>query len=367
LQGAQSELESTRAQLQGTIDGAQAQLASLQSQKSDLESQKASLESQIAGLGCSLPLPPVACAALQSDLTNVNGQIASVDSQIDATQAQIDAAAAQLEGVLDGIDLVNDPVGGTCDAAVGAAGSVADAVGGSLAGTLEGIATQLGSACDTLKGLLKGLLDAPLLQVGGVDVSIETVAREGQPVAAVTGKIGTLKVGVLDPVAVNLSVLGDKVAEIQGMIGDTLGEISKAVGLSLPIPTFELLVNETDKGERSDGTWFAEGSVTALRVHLPAAELTVPDIAPLGILGGGSLSAASLQASPELTLDLGVFRAASEFKAAAAPSVPNAGRTGVPSRHDLPRTGLGDGPLLWIAGVLCLSAAAVIRRFLAQS
>lgn len=376
-----------------SIDGAKSALAAA---RADLSAQKTALEQQVAGKTRSeVEQDRGTVAATNCDITDLACQVTALAGSFSSMGSKYgvpltglsffnakSSLLTAMDAILDAFDRIDQKASeidvldgdiatassGTC-AGVTAALSDASAAVPSLKTALDPATAAVASACGSLEATVQGLLDTPLLQLDGVTMSISAVATPSGPEAKVTGTIGNLKVGLLEPVGVDLSVVSGKVAEVQTLVEAKLDEIAQAIGIDLPTPEFELLVKDTDEGRRADGTYFAEGSVTAVRVHMPAAELTVPAALPLGVLGDSpiGIAAAAVQASPALTLDLGVFRAASTFKTAGTSSGSSSPSGAPAGGGNLPRTGVAGGPLLLIAGILSLSAAALVRRFLTQS
>jgi hypothetical protein len=357
LDDAKATVESTISTLQSTVGGFdQAQV--LEDKDTVVNTVCGSLDLVCQATAVTTVLTPLATtygvdiSALGFDAAK-SALVSQFDTLLAAFQ-QLAAATADLSTVNGAI---GDAASGVCSQVVGA---VQDVVGGvpSLAGSLAGLAAQVDAACDVLAGTLNGVLDAPLISVDGVKLSIATIARPNDPVAKVSGSVGQVKIGGLAPIAVDLAALSTTIDDVTAALGRVLSTVTNAVGINLPTPDVTLLAKDTDKGKRSDGTWFATGSVSALRIKLPAATLTLPDVDPLGLLGGTVGIAAVQQASPELTLDLGVFESSSEYNAAGSTGSNGDGGT-------LPTTGqAGPGLLVFLAaGVLAVGAFG-LRRWL---
>lgn len=379
-----------------TLNDALAQQTTLNAQKATLEAQTAGLnrstiqaarDAQAAAcvglIGPLLTTCNAAVAALDAQLApfvqldSVNAQLATVATTISTATATIAALNATLNDLIAAIAAVDAAaaVDATCAGVGDTLGTVTDVLPASST-TLDPIATNLAAACATLSATLRALIDAPLISMDGVDIAIDATARANTPTVEVTGTVGELKIGLLEPVAVDLSIGGDTVAQVQSLVSDTLDEIMSLLALDVPLPTFEFLVTDTDKGKRSDGTWFAQGSVTALRISMPAATLTLPDLAPLNVLDNAtdlvprtplaagrsdgaryrSLYAVSAT-SPAITFDIGTFDATSLFSPSTGGG--GGGGSGTVGGGRLPKTGVEDHALL---GLFLLAAAFAMRR-----
>lgn len=350
------------------------------------DAQLAAIDAQISGVDAALAVVAqyeavtAQIAAVNAQIAAVDGDLATIDLQIDATNRQIDDLSAQLDAIL-AIDPTDpDAPRATCKAVVDVLNSASQA-DPTLAGTFDDVSDDVDGACDQLAGLVRALINTPLVQMDGVEISITVIARAKNPEVHVSGTVGELTVGALEPVAVDLSVVSNAVAEVESLVGDTLDAVSKAIGLQLPLPQFEFLATSTGKGRRADGTWFATGSVTAMRIKIPAAEITLPDLDPLGILSdtisvptlpaatkygaaAARYGAAAGISTPSVAFDLGVFAAAGDYKGSKTNVLGNdderSSSNTLRGRNTLPVTGVAG---LGLAGPLMFAAAALIRRF----
>lgn len=287
----------------------------------------------------------------------------------DGVQPYLDAATSG-DGA---IDAAVAALGETCESVADAAADAADAVDELVstfaeldaladdvtalsgdADAIDALLAALDAACDALQSILDTLLDTTLLTLGDVEVEMLAVAREDDPSATITGQIGSVTVGATEPV--DLPVDLGAVEDLQDTIGGLLEDVTDALGIGLPTPELEFLAQETDEGKRDD-TWFAEATLTAVRVRIPSATLEVPDVDPLGILDDGAEIGASVGPTPEIEVNGVVFDASAEL----SPDVIEGDST------NLPNTGLGDEPLAGIGAALLVAATlapTLVRRLL---
>lgn len=288
----------------------------------------------------------------------------AIDSQIDALLA-VDSTA-------DTCATLGESLDGTASGLTALIAAIeADPVIGPLVDTtaLEGTTLAavtaakpaLDTACDALSDILDLLLDMSLLSLDGLDLSLEAVAKPS-PVAKVAGAIGSLKIGNLAPVPVtDLVSTAATLAGAVDTVKTTLGGVLSALGLGLPTPELDLLKTATDKGKESDGTYFAEASMTAVHVRVPPATLTIPASLPLGVLAGssgfgttaaprgGAVRAASTLSTPDVVVDAGVFSGDATWRG--GPTLPATGVPGAP------------GAGLVLSGIAALAGAGILRRF----
>jgi hypothetical protein len=191
-------------------------------------------------------------------------------------------------------------------------------------------------------------------------VSLATTAAVGKPSATVSGTLAALKVGNLMPVGTTLSLtqtdLNDKVAAVRTKVTDVLDSL----GIGLAVPDLQLMKTTAAKGRRSDGTWYANASLTALYFRLPSATVEVPTENPLGVLEGSGLSPVKPAkapgaprapvTTPAITINAAKFTGAATF---------------LPDESGLlPVTGIADGPVGVVMAMLLLTGAAMLRRYL---
>ncbi|MGH2794127.1 MAG: hypothetical protein ACRDKG_07450 [Actinomycetota bacterium] len=292
----------------------------------------------------------------------VLGQIDALQLDIDDIQADapdicatvleaLDDVSGQLDGILASLGVIDLLPLGDVDALIAS-------VTGAL-GDVDSASSTLQGACDTLLGAIDGLLDGSILSLDGVQVAMDLVADK-TPTSAVTGTIGALKVGTVTIAdADDLVALGAQLQAAIQSVEDQLGTVFGALGLSgLPLPELDLMKVTSAKGKKSDGTYFATGSMRALHLGIPSAVVDVPAALPLDVLSGfGGFGIASFKAAavttPAVSVDAGVFTGEAEFKAASASGSDDGGT--------LPNTGLAGGGLA-IAGLVSLAGARIIRR-----
>lgn len=258
-------------------------------------------------------------------------------------------------------DAATDAAAGTCASVSGALRDVADGVTG-LAPTMEPLAGAIDSSCDALADTVQALLDTSLLSLDTIEVSLETVATVGSPTAKVTGNLVSVRVGNVLPAGPTLSLTQADFTSSVSAVSDAVALALSKLAIGLQAPEIELMKTSTTKGKRSDGTWFASASLTALHLAIPSSTPTLPAENPLGFLGGtGGLSSAPVRAgapaapvtTPAVVIDAAKFTGSSTF-------VPGAdGKT-------LPVTGVPDGPAGIALGLALIVAAAGVRRLMAD-
>lgn len=344
----QAALEDARSDLAATLAG-----YSLEQIEAD--------EAVIAALSCD-PSDAACAAAALNTIANINDTEAyGVDLSgmgfEDAQDAMLDRFAELKESFadLDSIDEgIEKAATGTCaDVKAAIADVIAEVP--DLAATLDPVADALNEACQMLADTISSLLSTPLLSMGAVSVKLEATARVNDPVAMLTGTVGSLKVGTLAPVGQSIDLsktgLSQTVATVRQAIADALA----ALNIGLGAPELDILKTSTSKGRRSDGTWYATASLTGVHLAIPSVTVVRPDVNPLGVLagtGGFALPAGgpSIQAqhtTPRVEVDAAKFSGASTF-------LPGPNGT-------LPVTGAEDAAFL---AILFLCAAAIVRRFM---
>ncbi|MGH2727090.1 MAG: hypothetical protein ACRDKS_08950, partial [Actinomycetota bacterium] len=229
-----------------------------------------------------------------------------------------------------------------------------------VVGDVDSAQSTLDGACDTLLGTVESLLDTSVLLLDGIQVGMDLVADK-TPTSAVAGSIGALKVGNLTVAdADDLVALGAQLQSAIDAVEAQLGTVFNALGLSgLPVPQLDLLKVTSSKGKKSNGTYFAKGTMKAASLSIPAAVVDLPAALPLDVLSGlGGFGLASFRSAavntPAVSVNAGVFTGEANFKAAAA------GSTSDPDT--LPNTGVA-GAGLAIAGMLSLAGARIVRRY----
>ncbi|MFN2614401.1 MAG: hypothetical protein ABR552_06215 [Actinomycetota bacterium] len=352
------------------LDAATAELATLGGQLSTVNADIASLDSQIDDLTSQIDALDAQIAAAQSDLDDATSLIATVTQQLDDLNAQLDALTNDL-AVID----ASDPAATTCTLTSSALGSVGDLVP-SLSSTLSPLKTQLDDACAALASTVNGLLGVPLITIDGIDITLDIDARADHPSVSVSGTLGSVQVGENAPVIIDLPTGSDELPLAQALISSTLVSVVSDTGLGLPLPELKVLATDRSTGRRADGTWYAHGSVTFLKLTLPAGDVTVPSSAPLGALdgtagfGGTSAGPAHMMraaaTSPVIDLGVGVFNADGAYNPA---NGGGGGGSNDPSLDEvrgkrLPTTGVGFG--LWPA-LLMIAAGACLCRTLRRA
>jgi peptidoglycan hydrolase CwlO-like protein len=379
-----------RAALLASIDEVLAAFDSLD----DANAELATVDAQIATLNAEIDDVQDQIATLDAQIAAKNDEISDLDAAIDATQDQIDTLGAQLDALNDELDALISalavmdaaaPADTTCTATVEALETVA-ALEPTLAASMDALRDEVDGACGSLRDEVEALLDVPLITVDGITITLDISARVDAPAVAVTGTLGTVQIGENEPVVLDMPTGSDEIPVAQTMIADAIETITEHTGLGLAAPSLGFLVTASDAGRRSDGYWYAEGSVTFLRLSMPAGSVTVPDEPPLGPLEGsgsqfvassriaaagtgagafasarGLLAAQSFD-TPPLSLDLAVFDAAGSYLPAANDTTPNDDDSSLDNggaRRRLPKTGEGYGLVL---PALCFAAAALLGR-----
>lgn len=363
--------------LQSLIDACNQQVASLDAQLAlfslldSVNAQIAQKNTLIAAATEEITQSDAAIAAAHATIATLDAAIASLNASL----ASIDATLATLNEDLDGLVTalaMLDPfasVSATCGSVDHALTAVSNQIG-SLAATMDPARATVESACAAITGRLNALMDAPLVQLDGVDIHLDAIAREGAPSILVSGTIGRVQVGGLAPVGVDLDLLGDGAANVRDLIQDKLDDVITLTGLGFPLPAFELMVTARASGKDGDGNWFARGSVTTLRIHMPSAVISLPSQPPLAVLGDGSTQIARItsrrvsgsgahlfadSSSPEIIFDVGTFNAASIFHPATGSDVDpnnNGGNGGSSATTNDPRyNAAGSARRLPLTGV----------------
>lgn len=344
------------------------------------------------------------------DVADPAAVIATVDTAIDSLQGETGALTAELcatvDGALGGIgglvgaDQVSDAVDGVVDDATDVVDDVDDGVGGVLplaaqalpvscdgiTGTVEDLVDDLQALVGgVVGGLLETLDDASLLSVQGIEVGLvaDSKSTVDSSVAAVTGTIGSVKVGALTvPGLSGLDLTA--AAEVLSAAGDT---VSSAVGSVLGVVNAQLAdmvdvdVLTITEAVAADGEYAtATAAVTALTATLtPPSLLTgalavtdtatgalaevgaaVPAIAPVMSQLSATLGGLDVLTAPS-TITVGRLSSSSAFRPVSA-SVP--AFTGPAPTGELPRTGT-DAAVPAMAAVLVAGVALGIRRFIA--
>lgn len=348
------------------------------------------------------------------DVADPAAVIATVDTAIDSLQGETGALTAELcatvDGALGGIgglvgaDQVSDAVDGVVDDATDVVDDVVDDVDDGVGGVLPLAAQALPVSCDGITGtvedlvddlqalvggvvggLLETLDDASLLSVQGIEVGLvaDSKSTVDSSVAAVTGTIGSVKVGALTvPGLSGLDLTA--AAEVLSAAGDT---VSSAVGSVLGVVNAQLAdmvdvdVLTITEAVAADGEYAtATAAVTALTATLtPPSLLTgalavtdtatgalaevgaaVPAIAPVMSQLSATLGGLDVLTAPS-TITVGRLSSSSAFRPVSA-SVP--AFTGPAPTGELPRTGT-DAAVPAMAAVLVAGVALGIRRFIA--
>ncbi len=342
--------------------------AALAAAKSDLETalsgfdlaQVEADEAAITALTCDLADLPCQVAALATisginsteaygvDLTGMGFEEAQ-DAML-VRFAEIKEQFSDLGSVDEGIEKAAT---GTCADVRAALADVSAAVP-DVASTLNSIADAINEACNTLADTISDLMGTPLLSMNAITVGLEVTATATNPVAKVTGTVGSLKVGTLAPVGQTIDLSKTGLSQAVATVRTAIAQALAALNIGLPTPELEIMKSATSKGQRADGTWHASASLTALHLGIPSVTVTLPDVNPLGLLGGtggfalpaGGPSIAAQHTTPRVDVDAAKFTGASTF-------LPGPDGT-------LPVTGAEDAAFL---AILFLCAAAVVRRF----
>jgi hypothetical protein len=257
-------------------------------------------------------------------------------------------------------DAIDAAASGTCADVSDALAAVIAGIPGQ-AGTLTPLKNTADAACSTLASTVNDLLETPLITLKTLEVSLRTVAMPGSPVAVVAGTLASLKVGALAPVGVPLSLDGGDFEAAAATVTEAVTAALDALALGLEAPELALMKTVTSKGKRTDGTWYANASLTALHFRLPPSSVSAPASDPMGILAGtGGLSTPSHASSPgrasapvstpSVQLDIAKFTGSSTF---------NPGVNGL----TLAFTGLDESSAVILA-LMLLSGALLVRRFL---
>ncbi len=440
----------------GNLDSLQSQIASLTTSLPAVTSAQSAVDDALAQLAAATAgLTDAQSAAgaipsLQSQVTSLTGQINALEALpilLPAQQDLLDSLTSQLSGVQDQISTLQGAVT-AAQAAVTSAQSVlasaqaaldsALAAAGTVSSTLQGLLDQLPAVQDLLDGLLGqldgllggtgglnpadlrgGLLGAltgtPLLDLGSIDLRLDTVADGVSSSGAVTCSAEGLTIlGQAVPTPACADV-GAALDTLTGAIGDALA----ALPLAVPLPAIDTGGLETTSSGSgvpdANGVSTAVAQVSALTLDIAPVELTgvvdglvsqldglisqldglVPgldlvgaapvQLATVGTAPTGSASALAVPADLESALGtlqgvldtlptgsaldglstagisaaLGTVNLQSSFASAATPVTPGSpSGPSTPGAPDLPRTGT-DEFTLFMAALAALAAGAV--------
>lgn len=274
------------------LDSALAGQAQATQQLAAVESQIAQLTSQIGVLeAIPLPLPGqlAELAQLQGQLSTLQGQLPALQSAVGAATAAVDQAQAALDGVLAGLGL---------DDLLDQLTALEDLLGG-LLGTLDGLLDDVD--LDSLLDDLLGLLDVPLVEIGSVELVLDTLADATASAGTVTCEAGGIRLlgqDVPTPSCDDLTGVLSTVTDLLDGVLDVLPVAGVLPEISLTGPT------QTASGAgvpNAEGITEAIAGVTALSLDIESVELTaitdglVPELSGLiGDLDGllGALDAA---------------------------------------------------------------------------
>ena len=359
------------------------------------------LDALLSGLGISLPDLSV---AQLTGLVDTLGATAGLDlngsATVGAAAASLQAAISDLNAELGSLTGATTPVTSVVDSTtstlLGTVGITSPLnTGGTVAttvGAVQDVITQLqGVLDDLLAGSINNLLSTPLLQLEGVEVGVVASALDTVEAskAAVTAKIGAVKVGALSLPGVDLlssvSAVTDVVNQAQAKLDSVLG----VLGLNGLVKVS--LLDKVESVTASGGYVRSRAGVTAATATItPPAALadllntvgaaadsvavdtvgeviesvggTVPQLSTAmstltsTLSLGGTLSALSQGA----TVRVAEVLSASDFR---RPGV-TPGAPVTPTTPELPRTG-GPAQLALLGGMAAVLALG-LRRFLHQ-
>lgn len=354
----------------------------------------------LKGLGIDLTSLPL------STITGLVGQlgatIASVASpsalaaQLTTLNTAIQQATASIGTATGSTPINGTPVSGTVNSTISSvlgSGAPTLTTGTTTATQALGVVSQLTTQ---LQGLLNSTLaaldSAPLLDVQGIQIGLTAKAADtlANSVAAVTGKIGSVKVGSLTLPGVDLA---SAAASVSGLVSAVTSKVQAVLGTISPdlanLVSVKVLAQNTSLTS-TNGVTRALAGLTALSATItPPANLaslvsslanTPASASPVGaILGTAAAPLASSGAAGLLNSALGVtssalgalaggatvtvasLQATSDFTPALVASPQPAAPAAVPPKAALPRTGGDSGPLAVVAVLLLVTAAGLIR------
>lgn len=381
-----------------SVNGAKVNLSTVSAPASASATRSASLDNVtvldlgalLEGLGIDLSTLPLSSVSALLDQLGLEGTIndlagvsitTTLQDLVDAINASIDTLQVVVDDTTGTLDqTVDDLLGLVGLTAPVAVDDALDAV--QAEALIDSLQAELAELLETS---LVALATAPLLQVGGVEVGLNSkaVSDVNASVATVTGKVGTVKVGTIELLGgTDLLAATDRVSAV---VTDANTRISSALGAISPdlanLVKVDVLARSTSVTQSGDYVRSLAGITAASATITPPetlsaliSALTAPAAESIGDLiteAGGTVPAdleplmsglqsvltlgAGVLASPS-TLTIGQVLGAAEYKAVAAPVTPTGG--------ELPRTG-GDSLLLLGGGAAVLALAA--RRLLRSS
>ena len=260
----------------------------------------------------------------------------------------------------------------------------------SLLNTLNGLLGSLAPQINALLAAVTAVLDAtPLVSVDSFTVetvaAVNSASAGGQTAKVVGGEIqgvhvlgtdvlnnvlGSTKINLLDLAGSTLSSVTSKIDALNGVLSSVLSAVP---GLSIPAPQVDLLTKTTSTSI-ANGFGYAENSVNALSVSLPAitlpAALALPSAATLPAISGapdlkGALGIAAVGdlTSQAMTVKLGTLSEQSSFRPGTTAPGTTPGTTPDASGPPLATTGMPAG--IAVIGFLLVGFGLVVRRRLA--
>ena len=379
--------------LKSTLDsttGATSSGASRGASVSDLE--VLDLSSLLQGIGLPLgQLTPAQVAALVDSLgvastlglptttDTLAGTVTALNKAVDDLQATIATTPGATSDITDAIDTTTQTLLGTVAGVTVPLPSTTQTVSEAVA-TVNALIDELQALINDLlaKGL-SALNDLSLLRLEGVEVGVATKAVdtvEGS-VASVTGRIGKVKVGLLELPGIDLVSTTDQVNAALATVNTTLGQVLGAVDPGLAnLVKVSVLDKATSITQEGGYTKSRAGITAATATITPPADLAaivsgivaqtndvtallgsaVPQLDPVMTLLNTTLQASNGVLAGPAKVQIASVLSASDFRVAAAPVTPGAPGGGSPT---LPRTG---GPDLILFGGLLAVLALAIRR-----
>lgn len=355
------------------------------------------LSSVLQGIGLPLgELTPAQLVALVDSLgvaqtlglptgtETLTATVAALDAAINDLQATVATLPGTTTQITDAIDATTQALLGTVGSVTGVTvplPSTTQAVDDAVA-TVNALVDELQALVnDLLVDGLTALDDLALLRLEGVEVGVATKAVdtiEGS-VASVTGKIGKVRVGLLELPGIDLASTTDQVTAALATVNTALGEVLATVDPALADLVKVSVLDKATSIVQVGGYTKSRAGVTAatatitppanlaslvsgilaqtddVTAHLTAAGVALPALDGLMTTLNNTLQASNGVLASPAKVQIASVLSASDFRIAAAPVTPGA-PGGSPT---LPRTG---GPDLVLFGGLLAVLALAIRR-----
>lgn len=324
------------------------------------------------GLLCDLLAQLNAQVAEQTAQLALFDQLADVVADLAVAVSDLAIEQAVLDVLLATLAAANDVLGAISTISLGSLPSCAEAaaalteVGGitpALSASASALASQLDGACTLLSDAIDELLDIPLLSLAGVELTLETRTANGVASSDVTGSIGSIVVGALPALGVDVPIAVSSTG--LALAGEAVERAFEEIFIGLGIESFGYSITVfdvgTNKSVAKNGSSAADASLSVLSVRVPAGTASLPGTAPLGALAGtlaGATSTGGDVVTQPVSLDVGVFDVASSFPVASVVAPPPPSSPPVCKNcGELPLTGVQD--MMSLASLMFASSLAL--------